>query len=190
MTMTRKLLILAVIVAATAAMIYVIWYTYPKKINLNVKGIKYQLGEENKDMSRPVAVYIEGKMERSLRGVVSFKGTIDVEGEEIPVPVDQRELNITLGKDLLGVITYAYFDEGKPWLYSYGYIYTNRDFSKVAIAVYKRNDSNDTDPNSTGGGWTSGDGLMIAAPAKDRTDALEVSNELMLVHWKGVPSLK
>lgn len=190
MTITRKLLILAVIVAAAAAVSYVIWFTYPKKIDLNMKGIKYQLGEENKDMSKPVVVHIEGKMKRSLWGVVNFKGTIDVEGEEIPVPVAHRELNITLGKDLIGVITYSYIAEDKWWLYSYGNIYANRDFSKVAIAVYKKNDGNDTDPNSTSGGWTGEDGLMIAAPAKDRTDALEVTNELMEDYWEGAPPLK
>lgn len=190
MTMTRKLLILAVIVAAAAAVIYVIWFTYPKKIDLNMKGIKYQLGEENKEMSKPIVVHIEGEVQRSLWGVVNFKGTIDIDGEEIPVPAAHRELNITLGKDLIGGITYAYFDEGTPRLYPYADFYSNRDFSKVAIAVYKKDDGNDTDPNSTGRGWTGGDGLMIAAPAKDRIDALEVSNELMEDYWKGAPPLK
>jgi hypothetical protein len=176
-TITRKLLI-SVLIVILALIIYVIWYTFPKKIDLHVEGIKYQLGDEHKEMAKPITVHIEGKMEKSLNGVTSFKGTIDFEGEQIPVPADQRELYITLGKDGQGLIVYADYSEAKPWVYSYGVIYT-KDFNKVAFAVYKRNDA---DANSTGGGWSSGDGLMIAAPAMDRIEALDVSNELMEEH--------
>jgi hypothetical protein len=167
----RKLLVVVLMVLA-AIIVYAVWYTIPKKIELKMEGIKYQLGEEHEDFVIPIRVHMKGKMKRSLMGAVSFKGTIDLEGEEIPVPVEHRELNLSLGKDQPGLVIYSYFDEGMPRLYSYGSMYTNRDFSKILFAVYNKN-------NSGSGGWSSEDGLMIAVPAKDRTEALDVSNELM-----------
>ncbi|GAF06611.1 hypothetical protein JCM16418_581 [Paenibacillus pini JCM 16418] len=132
--------------------------------------MKYQLG--NNTIEKVVNIKINGKIYSSINGNKTFKGTIDVEGENLPVPSDQRQLIINLSDKLQGgVISYAGYDQGKPFTYAYGGIFFNKNFSKATLYVYNKNDAS--------GGWNVDDGLMISLPASTRSEALDISNELM-----------
>jgi hypothetical protein len=132
----------------------------------------YQLGEENRDYAKPVAVSVKGQMKRSIVGVRTFTGVIDIEGEYIPVPEKNRELKLTLSNNDGAYLHYSYIQNGQLKSFTYGNLFVNDDFSKIAITKYTK-----TDPNNFG--WNSGDGYMISAPAQNRDDALGISNELL-----------
>jgi hypothetical protein len=79
-------------------------------------------------------------------------------------------------------MTYINFENGTPQMYPYGIIFINKDFSKVSIMKYQ--DDKDGADTSTRG-WGAEDGLMISAPANNRKQALEISNELMGKYLQG-----
>jgi hypothetical protein len=164
---------IGVVVAAIG--IYVVWVTYPKPISLNVEGIKYQLGDKNPELAHPITIKINGELQTSLTGNQKFKGTIDLEGVDIPVPVDQRKLEINFGKMQQGGIYYGYYSEDHiPMTFAYGGIFINRDFSKFTIFINKKDES-----DASRSGWEAVHGLMISAPAASRSEALQISNDFM-----------
>lgn len=61
----------------------------PKQYTVNLEGVKYQLGTENNHFTKPITIRIDGKLQQSLTGTKTFKGTIDIDGEKIPVPEDK-----------------------------------------------------------------------------------------------------
>jgi hypothetical protein len=137
-------------------------------------GLAYQLGEANMSKAKPVVLVIEGRLKRSLFGNPSFKGEIFVEGEQIPVPWDQREVSIRFDGDGYAPLSYFTVMDGSPACYTYGNLFVNRDFSAFTISKFAR----DT-PDSSHAGWSSEDGFMVTAPAATRAEAIELSNELM-----------
>jgi hypothetical protein len=147
-----------------------------------LKGLKYQLGSENNHFTKPVTISIDGKLLKSITGIKTFIGTINIEGENIPVPEDQRELEINFQPDGAGHIVYGYFENGRPGTYSYGTLYVNKDFSKVTVATFEKDGV-----DRSSGSWTSEDGFMITAPAGNRAEALKISNELMKDYLKSNP---
>jgi len=171
--MKRRIIISIIILLAAFTILLVMLY-YPKDISINTEGIKYQLGNENRDTVKTIKIEINGKLYRSITGNKSFVGTIYLEGEGIPVPIEHRGLNIKFGTELQGGINYFYYDElSKPKTFTLGGIYINEDFSEFTIFTYDRSNG------STQGSWSADNGYMISAPAKDRDEALKISNELM-----------
>ncbi|OMF24151.1 hypothetical protein BK133_23335 [Paenibacillus sp. FSL H8-0548] len=172
MPSNKRTLLLSIGVAVVVIVIFGMIQLLPKSYMVTLEGVKYQLGADNAASLNPVAIHMDGTLKRSLTGKKTFKGTIDVEGEILPVPEDQRELEISFRRDQAGIITYGYYENGQPRLYAYGVLYVNNDLSKVAIAIFDKDDEGS-------GGWTGEDGWMITAPAVDRTSALTAANELM-----------
>lgn len=148
-------------------------YTYPKQLTFTMQGVMYQLGEENKDYVKPAAVSVNGKMQKSILGVKTFKGVIDIEGENIPVPEENRELELRFSEHGEAQLFYRYIKSGNFKQFLYGIIFINNDFSKIAIMKYQAN------PDDNGGGWNGSNGYMISAPAQNRDEALKISNELL-----------
>lgn len=138
-----------------------------------MQGVMFQLGEVHKDKLNPTAISVHGELKKSIRGVRTFQGTIDIEGENIPVPEENRKLELRFSKQGETQLFYRYFDNGSFKQFLYGILFINKDFSKIAIMKYQRN------PDGHGGGWNGGDGYMISAPAQNREEALEISNELL-----------
>jgi hypothetical protein len=67
-----------------------------------------------------------------------------------------------------------YYDENRGGYTSYGDIYSNGMMEKFTICVFEE------DKQRKGGmTWTGKDGLMISAPASNRTEALEITSKLM-----------
>ncbi|MGM0884055.1 MAG: hypothetical protein ACQEXQ_23840 [Bacillota bacterium] len=179
--MKKKLIFLAIAIIILVLSTYIALILYPKNIQLNAQGIKYRLGEENIGSEKLININIKGKLYMSITGNKNFKGTIDIEGEDIPVPENQRELEINFYKENNGVIVYSYIENGNPKLYQYGSIFTNSDFSKVTMLV---TDKVNIDGNE-GGVWKVENGQMISVPAKNRAESISLSNELMNEYLKG-----
>lgn len=174
-----KLLMIPLLITVTFGVILSV-KTFPKQYTVNLEGVKYQLGAENNHFMEPITICIDGKLQQSLTGSKTFKGTTDIDDEKIPVPEDQRGLEIKFQDDGGGHIVYGYFENGRPGTYGYGVLYTNSNFSEVTIATFQKDK---TDLSNRG--WTSENGQMITAPAANRTEALKISNELMQVYLKG-----
>lgn len=156
-------------------MVGAIWYTYPKKVDRTLQAIYFEL--DNKETSNEVEIRIKGKLKTSLLGNKEFKGTIDIEGEEMPVPEEFNELTIKFpNNDGWGTIVYTGIREnGLPFTYGYGSIFINHNMSQVTILK---------------GSWTADNGDMFAGPAKNRKEAIQISNELMSKFLEGFDSLE
>ncbi|MET3699663.1 hypothetical protein SAMN05877753_112136 [Bacillus oleivorans] len=164
----KKIIIGSLISILLISTVYILWYTFPAEHAKTFQGVSYQLGNEAE--AETVEIHINGVLQRSLNGQRTFEGTIDVEGEELPVPKDARSVVINFLEHGRGDIVYTWIENGKPHTYSYGSVFINKNLSKVTILK---------------GDWTLADGLMIAAPARNRTEAAEISNELMKKYLDG-----
>ncbi|MBD7969308.1 hypothetical protein [Paenibacillus gallinarum] len=187
----KKLTVMGILIILTTIAIVLVINLYPKEVNIDEQGIKYRLGKEQKGSEQLVAVKIEGKLYKRISGERRFEGTIDIEGEEIPVPPDLRKLDILIGNDGWGAITYPYFTSSKKNdvvdrtnIHPYGSLFINSDFSKVTILLSDQN-GNESDGN-IGESWNNENGYMITAPASNRVEAIRLSNDLMEQFLQGL----
>ncbi|HWO74322.1 MAG TPA: hypothetical protein VNM69_00220 [Bacillus sp. (in: firmicutes)] len=159
----KKIIIGTLITILLALTVYILWYTFPTQHIKTFEGVSFQL--ESEAEAEKVNIHINGVVQRSLNGQRTFEGTIDIEGEVLPVPEDQRKVVVRFLENGLGSIIYVgYKEDGKPYTYSYGTMFINKNLSKLTILK---------------GDWTAANGLIISAPAGDRTEAVQISNELM-----------
>lgn len=188
---TRRVILISLIVAVIA--ICAAWAVYkilPHSVNVTLTGIKYKLGSDGaKADAEQTTVVIRGKLYTTLKGHSTFKGEINIVGEQIPVPPDQRNLEISFFSEGFGVMVYPYFyfDQRGATKGSNSYVshllFTNKDFSQVAFLLNMANEQNST--NKSEGdfqqtvNWDSENGYIIAAPASTREEALALSNKLM-----------
>lgn len=170
--MKKVLFLVGVILIVSTFYIY-----YPRTINLDAQGLKYRLGAGSVGNEQLINLYIKGKMYRSLIGNKTFKGIIELEDDVIPVPRGHRQLEINFYRTNAGVITYHYDQDGKPVTFVLGSIYINKDFNKISIAVL--------DHEGERGSWTGEAGIMITAPTSTRSEAIDISNELMKDNLNG-----
>ncbi|QHW33185.1 hypothetical protein GZH47_21960 [Paenibacillus rhizovicinus] len=176
MTNRFRWFVFVLLIASLAA--WGIIYTYPHRYHLKIQGIAYQLGEGNRDYV-PTILLINGTVRKNLKGVRTFIGTIDIQGEAIPVPKAHRQLHIKLSKHGEAVLLYAYNDKGQPKMFTYGTLIVNDDFSKFTILKLASN------ARTGQSGFDGRDGHVISAPALQREDALEITNELMRYSLQG-----
>ncbi|WP_211750449.1 hypothetical protein [Paenibacillus sp. Marseille-Q4541] len=181
---------ISILFILTALSIVLVIKIYPKEVKINEQGIKYKLGDEQGGSEQLVDVNIEGHLYQTITGKRRFEGTIDIEGEEISVPVDQRKLNIPFSDEGWGAIDYPYFLYRKKdnaitdtAIYQYGSLVINRDFSKVSIMVAEQPKQPNGDMRVS---WRSEDGQMITVPASSRSEAIRLSNEIMKEFLKGL----
>jgi|CeladaMinimDraft_18_1061708.scaffolds.fasta_scaffold01391_6 hypothetical protein len=176
----KRFLLTGVLLLAAAVLAWTAHLFWPKTVNFEAQGMKYRLGAPGSEEERLLTVRIKGNIYReNLRGDRRFKGTIELEGEENPVPANQRQLEIRKfrGFDYYWIV-YAYVDDlGRPRQYAQGNLFMNDGFDKVAITLFEQADGQE--------GWSGASGLMIAAPASDREEALAVANEVMRGYLNG-----
>ncbi|MWC29979.1 hypothetical protein [Paenibacillus sp. MMS18-CY102] len=156
-------------------------YTFPRSIDVTLHGVKYQLGTDGaKAGTESATVVIHGVSRMSIWGDRTFKGRVTVVGENIPVPEDQRELEIRFMRDGYGPMTYVYWERvnghtvGK--IYGYHTIFANKDFSEVTLLVLSPVKLAN---GEEGKSWNGDNGFMITAPTSNREDAVALSNKLM-----------
>lgn len=177
--MNKKILV-SILIIVTSFIIFTLISIYPKTIHFHAQGIKYRLGAEHIGDEKSVDIKMDGTVYSSLIGNKRFVGTIMIEGEEIPIPKDQRQLEIRLGKDLSGVMLYQYTDDKAIHHFLYGTMFVNRSFSEAVFTVMDRDQE-----LGNQGGWDGGKGLMISVPASDRAEAIRISNRLMNKYLHG-----
>jgi hypothetical protein len=149
-----------------------IWYFTPKHYNNTLDGVYYQLGKE--DVIENVKVHLNGKLRYHINGTNSFKGVIHISGEQVPqIPKDRTKLELLYsGGNFASIVSfYGIKKDGTIGgsIYHYGAVYINDDFTEFTIAL-----TNDTNRQ-----WKPTDGFMITAPAKDRREAILISQQLM-----------
>ena len=152
-----------------------VYKTFPRSIDVTLTGVKYQLSAEGaKAGTEPATVVIQGKLYTSLKGEHTFKGVVSIVGEQIPVPLDQRKLEIHFASEGWGVMAYPYIHynqrgavEGVD-IYNSHILFANKHFSQVTLLL--------STPQKV---WNSDNGYMISAPASTREEALTMSNNLM-----------
>ena len=152
-----------------------LWYLSPHNVNKTFVGVLYQLGIENAHNAEQVTIEVHGKIQRHLFRPMSFKGRIRINDELLPPRGSfEDELTINLGKDHYGGPIH-YFNREEMRIYSYGSLFFNKNFSQLTIVKYEMRKNGE----NTSYGWNSENGWMIAAPAADRTEALQISNAFM-----------
>lgn len=189
--MKRRMIIIGsivIIIAICAA--WMLYITFPRSVNVTLTGVKYQLGAEGtKAGTEQATVVIQGKLHTNLKGERTFKGQVNILGEQIPVPPDQRNLEIHFASEGWGVMTYPYFYFNQRGavvgsdFYTSHILFANKDFSQVTLLLNITNNQNiakkPEDELQQNVIWNSDNGYMISAPASTRENALALSNKLM-----------
>lgn len=176
----KKKILVSILLIVISFIIFTVISIYPKTIQLHAQGIKYRLGAEHTGDEKSVDIELDGTVYTSLIGNKRFVGTITIGGEEIPVPEDQRQLEIRLGKDLSGAILYQYTEDKTIHHFLYATMFVNRSFSEATFTLIDRDQE-----LGNQGGWDGGKGLMISVPASERAEAIRISNRLMNKYLDG-----
>lgn len=172
------LLLLGVFLAGITAGI---WLYLPHKVDVRLEGVKYRLGTENISEVESATIHIEGTIRRTLKGHRQFQGTLELAGEPMPVPKEQMtNRTFTARKGGGFLLVYQWFEEGTIESFSLGTLYANDDFRQITLTLFEHQE------DSQSWHWRGGDGLMLTAPAKDRTEAIHLTNELMAHSLKGL----
>lgn len=155
---------LVVLTGVLLAVAVTVPFLLPKRVHMDVRGVKFRLGEAG--FEQPVHVRIDGSVTRSGLGRRTFKGIVS--WDDHPVPEANRHLELRL-KDNAAFLIYVDFN-GEH--YPVGYMAFDRDYSRVAIALSEERENGVK-------GWASEDGLVLAAPAENRNEALDWSAALL-----------
>lgn len=148
---------------------FVIWYSLPKEIDQTFNGYLFGTGEKD-EINEEVTITVKGEMYKKLFGQDRFKGTIDIQGD-IPE-------NFVLNEGYVEIV----FVENSGILSTfnfkrhYGQLFINSNFNKLAIIVF---DEVERTKDGASYSWDPENGLVIAAPATNRIEALDLSNEVI-----------
>lgn len=103
----------------------------------------------------------------------------------MPVPKKQMKNHTFIARKGDGFwLAYHWFEHGTIGKgFPLGTLYANRDFSQITLTLFEQGE------DGNGYSWNGGDGLMLTAPAKNRTEALRLANKLMEHSLKRLRSL-
>jgi|GEM_PF-560747 len=178
--MRKKIISIVLSIWVLMIVISVVLLFLPRTIHLDDVGVKYRLGEDNRGSEQTVHIKMDGKRYLTTSGDYIFRGTIDIEGESFPIPEDQKSLEIRFHKGY-GSMAYINFGNGKTGIFLYGTLFVDRAFSKLTIAISEEHSSGEQNSKR----WSSEDGLMLSMPATNRSEAIQLSNELMETYLGG-----
>ncbi|MBD3918459.1 hypothetical protein H8B09_06810 [Paenibacillus sp. PR3] len=183
--MRKKALWLLIIGVLVTAIAYGLWRYSAREVDVRLEGLKYRLGTINASEVEPATIQIEGTVRRTLSGKREFRGTVEIEGESIPVKKEiVKNLTFSARKGEAFHLIYPWYDgEGNMYSFQLGDLYANDDFSQVTLTLYDQREDGSRY-------WGGDDGLMLTAPAKDRTDAVRLANKLMAHRLEGLQPLK
>lgn len=181
----KKIVWLIVLGGFLIFLTFVIWLYLPREVDVRLEGVKYRLGTENASEVQPATILIEGTIRRTLEGHRLFKGTVEIEGESLPVPKGVMKRDTFSARKGAGfTLIYYWFENEKIGKdFPLGQLYANDNFSQIALTRFEQREDGSWN-------WGGGDGLMLTAPAKDRSEALQLANKLMKELLKGLEPLK
>lgn len=189
----RMMLIGIIFIIIAICVAWMVYIVFPRSVNVTLTGLKYQLGAEGANTATEQAtVVIQGELYTNLKNERTFKGEVNIVGEQIPVPADQRNLEIHFADEGWGVMAYPYFHYDQRGavigssIYTSHMLFTNKDFSQVTLLLNISDNKHLAQKPEDGVEqtvvWNISNGDMISAPASTREDALALSNKLMYNH--------
>jgi len=165
--MKRKFNIVIVSVFILSLIIVTIIYFIPRKIDMTLTGLQYQLGIVNADNIEVATITLKGEVsvKNFKKNYFSGRLTFKTGGTE-----KSRNCNIHLNSKgghifMMDEIIF----EGKRL----GLFFANRNFSEITIVLPE------IDPENFSSTWNDKDGYILSAPAKTRDEALLLANKLM-----------
>lgn len=136
--------------------------TEPKQVNLAYQGIKFQAGNTNSEES--ISIEIQGEYITGFLGEHDkFEGKILIDDLLLDYSAPPIELNLNETAEL----SFGQIYDGMS-----GHIYINKNLDKVIIEISEL-DENDNESFSYENGW------FISAPAKNREEAIEITNSIL-----------
>lgn len=148
---------------------FAFWNSLPKKIDQTFNGYLFGTGEKD-EIDEEVTITVKGEMYKKLFGQDRFKGTIDIQGD-IPENLVLNEGHVEIVFiDNSGILSTFNFKR------HYGQLFINSNFNKLAIIVF---DEVERTKDGASYSWDPENGLVIAAPATNRIEALDLSNEII-----------
>jgi hypothetical protein len=141
---------------------FCIIYTYPRNINCNYQGIKYQAGSTQSVKS--VQIYVDGKLRKRL-----FNRGNEFSGKVIIDDIDFDYLVSSLKFDNKGLGLLEYHQSINMNLY--GNMLISGMFKNITIQIFEK--------ETGGNSWDSTDGWLISAPCNTREKAAVISNVLI-----------
>lgn len=146
----KKTILFVLVFVIIVTLLYFSLKERTKEYNNELSSIKYQLG--NDLYEDKIKIKVKGVFKTSLFGRCQFTGNIFIE---------DFELNCSeFDENNMAILTYSKDGYTK----TFGQIFIEKDLDKLTI-LYN--------------GWNNKDGLMISSPAKDREEALKISNYIM-----------
>lgn len=168
----RRVLWLLVIMVFLTALAVGMWPYLPREVDVRLEGVKYRLGPDHASVAESAIIYIKGSTRQTLQGHRQFQGTVELKGESFPVPKEQMKNRTFIAhKGESFLLAYQWYEDGFK-NFTLGELYTDDDFRHITMTLLEQGE--DGQP-----AWSSGDGWMISAPAKDRTEAIQLANKLM-----------
>lgn len=159
--MNRKIIIFLLAILVTS--ISLCFLPSQHKINISLKGIQRNIG--NDDYIEEVIIEVIGIYNKYLFKENSFIGRMSIDLYGDIWTLSDKEL---LFSDNTAKIVSLNIDNSSKY---FGELLCNNKFSEILIIVCEK-----TQENSYG--WSSKDGLYIAAPAKNRSEAIELAEKL------------
>ena len=150
----------SIVIVICAAVMILPWKTNVKR---EIEAVQWKIGDS--DYTENVLVTVKGTYNNYLLRADTFKGSISVECYDFTYNNEMAELKFSDG---IGNILYFNFIDGKPEIYSLGFLICTSDFSEFLIGV------------NYPAGWDSGDGINICGYAEDRTEAVKIAQKLAL----------
>jgi hypothetical protein len=164
--MKRTKIIIFIIFIAIAAS-YIV-YTYPKHLTKEFDGILYRLGDSDKEYASKVKVTFSGVYSKNFIFGNNFKGDIFINGSK----VDVNEVKFDkYNRGILG----RYYNENTGENVLLSMIIMDSNFNKFTIAVDDLHSKTEDSESYT---WSTNEGLVITAPAKNRSEALNITKEI------------
>ena len=148
-----------------------VFRTYPRSVAVTLHGVQYKLGNPKQGVT-PVTLTLHGTRERSMFGPETFYGIVDIYGATMPDRTNGKYLTIPFDPHFGGLL--VYYSRSNQF-HDYAAIYPNRSFTEFAVQEWQHS------------GWSGANGLVIAAPARTRAQALRLSNKLMKPFLSGHP---
>ncbi|WP_339278722.1 hypothetical protein NYE40_17200 [Paenibacillus sp. FSL W8-1187] len=163
-----------------------IWWFFPQRIDRTLQGYEFTAGQPERP-GRSLTLKLEGTLQRTLagfwKGAGKFEGKLVIVGESYSgVPEDATPFfYMSRGGGRLGLNWVEINPEGQtvPRIHLIGEVMAEYDWSKLAIIRLHEKK-----------GWNSNEGVTIAAPARNREEALELANRVMSERLGEGPPLK
>ncbi|HBR03475.1 MAG TPA: hypothetical protein DD738_12790 [Ruminiclostridium sp.] len=165
----KKFVIKLLVALILLTVIFYTVYTYPREFNKECKGILYRLGDSDKNYTKEVTVKFDGIFSKDFIFGYHYIGDIFVDNFKVKIN------EVKFDKYNKGHLE-PYYDENTDETVNLGMIIVDSNFSKLIIAVH---DILMITENESHYKWSTGDGLVIAAPAENRIEALNITKELL-----------